>query len=118
MRWILIGLIRLYQRFCRPFIPPVCRFEPSCSDYFLQALQKRGLLVGFALGCWRLLRCQPFARGGYDPVPEAPGRGAPGPATTEGTAAGPAASPAEAPNAPKDLDRPDPEGDVASLRVG
>ena len=66
---ILCDLIRWYQQGIsaqRPF--RVCRFTPSCSQYMLQALQRFGL-KGILLGSWRLLRCQPFSRGGYDPVP-------------------------------------------------
>ena len=66
---ILCDLIRWYQQGIsaqRPF--RVCRFTPSCSQYMLEALQRFGL-KGIFLGSWRLLRCQPFSRGGYDPVP-------------------------------------------------
>ncbi|MFR0522104.1 membrane protein insertion efficiency factor YidD [Limosilactobacillus reuteri] len=66
---ILCGLIRWYQQGIsaqRSF--RVCRFTPSCSQYMLEALQRFGL-KGILLGSWRLLRCQPFSRGGYDPVP-------------------------------------------------
>lgn len=66
---ILCDLIRWYQQGIsaqRPF--RVCRFTPSCSQYMLEALQRFGL-KGVLLGSWRLLRCQPFSRGGYDPVP-------------------------------------------------
>ena len=50
--------------------PPCCRFTPSCSAYALEAFQKRGFFVGFALTVWRILRCNPFCMSGYDPVPE------------------------------------------------
>ena len=50
--------------------PPCCRFTPSCSAYAIEAFQKRGFFVGFGLTVWRILRCNPFSRGGYDPVPE------------------------------------------------
>jgi len=66
---ILCDLIRWYQQGIsaqRPF--RVCRFTPSCSQYMLEALQRFGL-KWILLGSWRLLRCQPFSRGGYDPVP-------------------------------------------------
>lgn len=66
----LCKLIRWYQQGIsarRPF--RVCRFEPTCSQYMLEALQRFGL-KGILLGGWRLLRCQPFSRGGYDPVPQ------------------------------------------------
>ena len=63
-------LIRLYRILISPWLPPCCRFTPSCSDYAEQALKRYGLFYGGWLMCWRLLRCQPFSSGGYDPVPE------------------------------------------------
>ncbi|MEW6355545.1 MAG: membrane protein insertion efficiency factor YidD [Planctomycetota bacterium] len=68
MRFILIQLIRGYQRFLSPLLPRSCRYTPTCSEYFIQALQKKGLIRGFLLGTWRILRCHPLAKGGYDPV--------------------------------------------------
>lgn len=65
---LIIGLVRAYQLTISPWIGPRCRFYPSCSSYFIEAVQKRGVLKGCALGTWRILRCQPFNRGGYDPV--------------------------------------------------
>lgn len=47
-----------------------CKFTPSCSEYTLEAIQKRGFIVGCALGAWRILRCNPWSKGGYDPVPD------------------------------------------------
>jgi putative membrane protein insertion efficiency factor len=66
----MIWLIRLYQKIISPIKPPCCRFTPTCSAYAIEAFQKRGFFVGFALSFWRILRCNPFCRGGYDPVPE------------------------------------------------
>jgi uncharacterized protein len=66
---IMVFIIRVYQRVVSPCLPRACRFEPSCSQYFIEALRKRGLLMGFLLGTWRILRCNPFCRAGYDPVP-------------------------------------------------
>ena len=66
---VLVGIIRLYQRFLSPLLPPSCRFEPSCSKYTVQAIQKYGALRGGLMGAWRILRCNPFGKGGYDPVP-------------------------------------------------
>ena len=68
--YVMIFLIRVYQRAISPCLPRVCRFEPSCSQYFIEALQKRGPIVGSALGCWRILRCNPFGGSGCDPVPD------------------------------------------------
>lgn len=62
-------IIRFYQKVISPWIFPCCRFTPSCSRYAVEALEKHGLLKGAVLSAWRLLRCQPFCRGGYDPVP-------------------------------------------------
>ena len=61
--------IRLYKRWLSPLLPPACRFHPTCSVYALQALEKHGALKGLRLTLWRLLRCQPFHPGGFDPVP-------------------------------------------------
>ncbi len=66
---MLIGIVRGYQILISPWLPRCCRFTPSCSNYAIEALQKRGFWIGSFLTLWRLLRCQPFARGGYDPVP-------------------------------------------------
>ena len=71
MKYICIWLIRLYQRFISPLKrKPCCRFTPTCSAYALEAFQKLGFFVGLALTVWRVLRCNPFCAGGYDPVPE------------------------------------------------
>ncbi len=66
---ILVGCIRLYKRFLSPYLPPSCRFTPSCSRYTVEAIQKHGALRGCLLGAWRVLRCNPFCKGGHDPVP-------------------------------------------------
>ena len=70
MKHIMIWLIRLYRKFISPIKPPCCRFTPTCSAYALEAFTKRGFFVGLILTVWRILRCNPFAKGGYDPVPE------------------------------------------------
>lgn len=70
MKYLMIGLIRFYRKCISPLKPPCCRFTPTCSAYALEAFQKRGFFVGTALTVWRLLRCNPFSKGGYDPVPE------------------------------------------------
>lgn len=61
--------LKCYKRFVSPFLPQSCRFEPTCSVYMYQAIQKKGLMRGFFLGIKRLIRCNPFCRGGNDPVP-------------------------------------------------
>ncbi len=66
---LLIGIIRLYQRFSR-LTPPTCRFQPTCSHYTLEAIQRYGALRGLWLGLRRILKCHPFHPGGYDPVPD------------------------------------------------
>ena len=69
---ILTACVRFYQRRISPLFPPRCRFSPTCSDYFTQAVQCRGPFVGVLLGLWRILRCNPWSRGGVDPVPPVP----------------------------------------------
>jgi len=60
--------VRLYQVSLARFLSGQCRFHPSCSEYFIQALEKHGALRGTVMGVWRILRCNPFSKGGYDPV--------------------------------------------------
>jgi putative membrane protein insertion efficiency factor len=64
-----IALVRLYQRHLSFLKPPTCRYYPSCSEYAVRAIAERGLLKGFLLASWRLLRCNPFSPGGHDPGP-------------------------------------------------
>ena len=64
-----IGLVRFYQKRLSPLTPDACRFYPSCSQYTLIAIARYGLLKGCWMGMGRILRCQPFTPGGYDPVP-------------------------------------------------
>jgi uncharacterized protein len=64
---LVIGLIRVYQLTLSPLLGNVCRFEPSCSRYMVEALKKYGLLLGLAKGLRRLSRCHPWNAGGYDP---------------------------------------------------
>ena len=70
MKHVMIRLIRLYQKYISPIKPSCCRFTPTCSAYAIEAFKKRGFIVGFILTTWRILRCNPFCKGGYDPVPE------------------------------------------------
>ncbi|MCL2200575.1 MAG: membrane protein insertion efficiency factor YidD [Oscillospiraceae bacterium] len=65
----LIAVIRFYRRNISPLSPPNCRYMPTCSAYTLQAVEKYGALKGGWLGLRRILRCHPFRKGGYDPVP-------------------------------------------------
>ncbi len=69
MKWIALRLIRLYQLGISPLLPNLCRFEPTCSRYCAEAIHRHGFFRGGLLGLLRLLRCNPFFRGGYDPVP-------------------------------------------------
>jgi putative membrane protein insertion efficiency factor len=62
-----IGLARGYQKFLSPIFGGQCRFHPSCSQYFILAVEKYGVISGSLRGAWRILKCQPFHRGGYDP---------------------------------------------------
>ena len=70
---ILKGLIRFYQLTLSPFWGSQCRFHPTCSHYAIEAIDKHGALKGFFLAVWRILRCNPFTKGGLDPVPEKSG---------------------------------------------
>ena len=70
MKHVMIWLVRLYRKIISPLKPPCCRFRPSCSAYAIEAFQKRGFFVGLILTIGRILRCNPFSKGGYDPVPE------------------------------------------------
>ena len=70
MKHVMIWLIRLYQKTISRIKPPCCRFSPTCSAYAIEAFKKRGFFVGLILTVWRILRCNPFSKGGYDPVPE------------------------------------------------
>jgi putative membrane protein insertion efficiency factor len=64
---LLILPVRFYQVYLRPFLPSVCRFYPSCSEYFIEAVQKHGPIRGACKGVWRICRCHPWHPGGYDP---------------------------------------------------
>ena len=66
----LVGLIRIYRTFVSPVIGPRCRHIPSCSEYALDAIKKRGILDGVLLTSKRILKCRPGGTSGYDPVPE------------------------------------------------
>ena len=68
MKIVFIKLIRFYQKFISPMFPPSCRFYPTCSEYAVQALSKYGAFKGGLMAMWRILRCNPFNKGGFDPV--------------------------------------------------
>ena len=72
MRRLAVGVIRLYQRCISRFLPRVCRFEPTCSEYAARAILAHGLLRGGWLSLRRISRCHPLSPGGFDPVPAAP----------------------------------------------
>lgn len=68
MKSVLIGLIKLYRKYISPHKKPCCRFYPTCSAYAIEAIEKKGAFKGFFMAVWRVLRCNPFSKGGYDPV--------------------------------------------------
>jgi hypothetical protein len=63
------SIIEFYQKFISPYLPTSCIFYPTCSEYTKQAIEKYGILKGLIFGIWRVLRCNPWNKGGYDPVP-------------------------------------------------
>jgi putative membrane protein insertion efficiency factor len=69
MKHIFIALVKFYRKFLSPLKAPCCRFTPTCSEYSVEAFAERGAIVGLFLTVWRILRCNPFCKGGYDPVP-------------------------------------------------
>lgn len=68
-RLALLGALRVYKWALSPLLPPSCRYVPTCSEYAAEAIDRHGALCGSVMAFWRLLRCHPFARGGFDPVP-------------------------------------------------
>ena len=69
MKRLMLGLIRFYRSRISPCFPPCCNYVPTCSQYALEAIEKYGAFKGGWLACKRILRCHPFHKGGYDPVP-------------------------------------------------
>lgn len=67
-RTVVVAPIRLYQRVISPLLPRRCKYEPTCSHYATQAIEQYGILRGLVLATWRLLRCNPWSHGGFDPV--------------------------------------------------
>ena len=68
MKFLVLDLLSVYKAVISPFLPPACRFEPTCSDYARQAVEKYGAVKGTWMGVKRIFRCQPFCKGGHDPV--------------------------------------------------
>jgi uncharacterized protein len=69
MKLVVLAALRVYRRLLSPLLPPACRYVPSCSEYALEAVERHGAWRGAALAVTRVLKCHPFSRGGYDPVP-------------------------------------------------
>lgn len=67
---ISVFLIKIYQKFLSPLLGNNCRYTPTCSQYAIEAIQKHGVIKGMLLGVWRILRCNPFSKGGFDKVPD------------------------------------------------
>lgn len=68
MKTILVYLLKFYQKCISPLHPPCCKYYPTCSQYALEAIGKYGAIKGGGMALWRILRCNPFSKGGYDPV--------------------------------------------------
>ena len=68
-KFLFINIIKIYQRFISPFFPSSCKFSPSCSKYGIEAINKYGAVKGVFLTIKRILRCNPWSKGGYDPIP-------------------------------------------------
>ena len=69
VRGVVAGILRGYKRFVSPFMPPACRFQPTCSEYAAEAVEIHGVVKGTTLAAGRILRCHPWSAGGFDPVP-------------------------------------------------
>ena len=69
MKTLFIKLIRFYQKYISSKTPPCCRFYPTCSQYGIEAISRFGVFKGSLMTLWRILRCNPFVKGGFDPVP-------------------------------------------------
>ena len=70
MKGIILLLIKFYRKFISPLYPQTCRYYPSCSEYSFQAIERFGIIKGIFMSFYRILRCNPFSKGGYDPVPD------------------------------------------------
>lgn len=71
-RWLFLGLVYFYKKCISPLLPDACIYTPTCSTYMVEAIRKFGVIRGIYLGTKRLLRCVPWADGGFDPVPDNP----------------------------------------------
>jgi putative membrane protein insertion efficiency factor len=74
MKRLALSLLRSYKRWISPSLAPSCRYVPTCSEYAMEAIDRYGVLRGGLMAAWRLLRCHPFVKGGYDPVVKTRGR--------------------------------------------
>ncbi|MBQ4067338.1 MAG: membrane protein insertion efficiency factor YidD [Clostridia bacterium] len=72
LKRIVLWPVRMYRRYISPLFPPCCRFTPTCSQYCLDAVEEWGVIRGLAMTVWRIMRCNPWSKGGHDPVPENP----------------------------------------------
>ncbi len=70
MKGLILSALRFYKAQISPQLPPACRYTPTCSEYAIEAVERRGVVVGVFLAAKRVLSCNPFSRGGYDPVPQ------------------------------------------------
>lgn len=70
MKWLLVKGVKGYQKYISPLTPPSCRYEPTCSHYAIEALEKHGAIKGSLMAAGRICRCHPFIKGGVDPVPD------------------------------------------------
>jgi len=68
MKYILIYIIKFYRLYLTPYKLPTCKYYPSCSEYAIEAIEKEGVAKGVLMTLWRLLKCNPFSKGGYDPI--------------------------------------------------
>ena len=68
LKFVMVSLLRGYKWAISPLLPPACRFVPTCSEYAAEAVDRHGVLRGTVMAMWRLLRCHPFSKGGFDPV--------------------------------------------------
>jgi uncharacterized protein len=74
MKSAILASLRFYKARISPQLPPACRYTPTCSEYAIEAVERRGVIIGGFLAAKRVLSCNPFSRGGYDPVREARAR--------------------------------------------